>query len=183
MRDRAWAENLLNSSVLRPCIWSQGPWGTTYTSTSDFQSEVGEVFGEIGGELPAKFGRRCSSFFCWGISSEAFSTKTPPQISPSNFTTRFWVVAGPTYICKFELQSEELILNYQQPRSPPHTVSQSIDLGSGFSACIWHHPQIGRQDWPAWGFIARAANKHMHPDLSWSCSTREGQREREREQK
>ena len=57
------------------------------TSTSDFQSEVGEVFGEIGG---------CSSFFCWGKSSEAFSTKTPPQISPSNFTTRFWVVAGPT---------------------------------------------------------------------------------------
>ena len=31
-----------------------------------------------------------------GKSSEAFSTKTPPQISPSNFTTRFWVVAGPT---------------------------------------------------------------------------------------
>ena len=65
-------------------------------STSDSQSEVGEVFGEIGGELPAKFGRRFSSFFCWGRSSEAFSTKTPPQISPSNFTTRFWVVAGPT---------------------------------------------------------------------------------------
>ena len=65
-------------------------------STSDFQSEVGEVFGEIGGELPAKFGRRFSSFFCWGKSSEAFSTTTPPQISPSNFTTRFWVVAGPT---------------------------------------------------------------------------------------
>ena len=35
-----------------------------------------------------------SSFFCWGKSSEAFSTKTPPQISPSNFTTRFWVVAN-----------------------------------------------------------------------------------------
>ena len=35
-------------------------------STSDFQSEVGVVFGEIGGELPAKFGRRFSSFFCWG---------------------------------------------------------------------------------------------------------------------
>ena len=65
-------------------------------STSDFQSEVGEVFGEIGGELPAKFGRRFSSFFYWGKSSEAFSTKTPPQISPSNFTTRFWVVAAPT---------------------------------------------------------------------------------------
>ena len=64
-------------------------------STSDFQSEVGEVFGKIGGELPAKFARRFSSFFCWGKSSEAFSTKTPPQISPSNFTTRFWVVAGP----------------------------------------------------------------------------------------
>ena len=63
-------------------------------NTSDFQSDVGEGFGEIGGELPAKFGRRFSSFFCWGKSSEAFSTKKPPQISPSNFTTRFWVVAG-----------------------------------------------------------------------------------------
>ena len=62
------------------CVWH-------LVSTSDFQSEVGEVFGEIGGELPAKFGRRSSSFFCWGKSSEAFSTKTPPQISPSNFTT------------------------------------------------------------------------------------------------
>ena len=70
-------------------------------STSDFQSEVGEVFGEIGGELPAKFGRRFSSFFCWGKSSEAFSTKSPPQISPSNFTTRFWVVAGPININLF----------------------------------------------------------------------------------
>ena len=29
-----------------------------------------------------------------GKLSEAFSTKTPPQISPSNFTTRFWVVAA-----------------------------------------------------------------------------------------
>ena len=67
-----------------------------FVSTSDFQSEFGEVFGEIGGELPAKFGRRFSSFFCWGKSSEAFSTETPPQISPSKFTTRFWVVEGPT---------------------------------------------------------------------------------------
>ena len=57
--------------------------------------KLAKFFGEIGGELPAKFGRRFSSFFCWGKSSEAFSTKTPPQISPSNFTTRFWVVAGP----------------------------------------------------------------------------------------
>ena len=71
-----------------------------FLSTSDFQSEVGEVFGEIGGELPAKFGRRFSSFFCWGKSAEAYSTKTPPQISPSNFTTRFWVVAGPIFCGK-----------------------------------------------------------------------------------
>ena len=73
-------------------------------SASDFQSEVGEVFGEIGGELLAKFGRRFSSFFYWGKSSEAYSAKTPPHISPSNFTTRFWVVAGPTTqtgLCKF----------------------------------------------------------------------------------
>ena len=34
-----------------------------FLGTSDFQSEVGEVFSEIGGELPAKFGRRFSSFF------------------------------------------------------------------------------------------------------------------------
>ena len=65
-------------------------------NTRDFQSEIGEVFGEIGGELPAKFGRKFSSFFCWGKSSETFSTKTPPQISPSNFTTSFWVVADPS---------------------------------------------------------------------------------------
>ena len=70
-------------------------WALLNVSTSDFQSEVGEVFGEIGGEPPAKFGGRFSSFFCWGKSSEAFSTKTPPQISPSNFTTRLWAVAGP----------------------------------------------------------------------------------------
>ena len=76
-----------------------------YVSTSDFQSEVGEVFGEIGGELPAKFGRRFSSFVCWGNSSEAFSAKSPPQISPSNFTTRFWVVAGPR---KFKRSSSKI---------------------------------------------------------------------------
>ena len=35
-----------------------------------------------------------SSFFCWRKSLEACSTKTPPQIPPSNFTTRFWVEAG-----------------------------------------------------------------------------------------
>ena len=44
-------------------------------STSDFQSEVGEVFSEIGGELPAKFGRRFSSFFCWENSQKHFPPK------------------------------------------------------------------------------------------------------------
>ena len=44
-------------------------------STSDFQGEVGEVFGEIGGELPAKFGRRFSSFFCWGNRQKHFPPK------------------------------------------------------------------------------------------------------------
>ena len=45
-------------------------------STIDFQSEVGKVFGEIGGELLAKFGRSFASFFCWGKSSE----KIPPKL-------------------------------------------------------------------------------------------------------
>ena len=40
---------------------------------------------------------RAVFFLCWGRSSEAFCTKTPPQLSPSNFTTRFWVVAGPIF--------------------------------------------------------------------------------------
>ena len=39
-------------------------WALGNLSTSDFQSEVGEVFGEICGELPVKFGKRFSSFFC-----------------------------------------------------------------------------------------------------------------------
>ena len=43
--------------------------------TSDFQSEVGEVFGELGGELPAKFGRRFSSFFCWENRQKHFPPK------------------------------------------------------------------------------------------------------------
>ena len=60
---------LPNSCLLNP---------NRFLSTSDFQSEVGEVFGEIGGELPAKFGGRFSSFLCWGKLSEAFSTKIPP---------------------------------------------------------------------------------------------------------
>ena len=44
-------------------------------STSDFQSEVGEVFGEIGGELPAKFGTRFLSFFCWENCQKHFPPK------------------------------------------------------------------------------------------------------------
>ena len=47
------------------------------------------------GKFGGNFAVFVRSFFCWGKSSEAFSTKTPPLISPSNFTTRFWVVAGP----------------------------------------------------------------------------------------
>ena len=47
-----------------------------YLSTSDLQSEVGEVFGEIGGELPAaKFGRRFLSFFCWENRQKHFPPK------------------------------------------------------------------------------------------------------------
>ena len=47
----------------------------TFLSASDFQSEVGEVFGEIGGELPAKFGRRFWSLFCWGNRQKHFPPK------------------------------------------------------------------------------------------------------------
>ena len=49
-------------------------------STSDFQSEV---FGEIDGELPAKFGRRFSSFFCWENCQKHFH-----QNSTANFTIK-----------------------------------------------------------------------------------------------
>ena len=45
-----------------------------HLGTSDFQSEVGEVFGKIGGELPAKFGRRFLSF-CWGNRQKHFPPK------------------------------------------------------------------------------------------------------------
>ena len=49
--------------------------GRTCLSTSNFQSEVGEVFGEIGGELPEKFGRRFSSFFYWENRQKHFPPK------------------------------------------------------------------------------------------------------------
>ena len=48
-------------------------------STSDFQIEVGEVFGEIGGELPAKFGRRFSSFL-ESIAGENRQKRFPPKL-------------------------------------------------------------------------------------------------------
>ena len=57
-------------------------------------------------ELLAKFGKRFSSFFCWGKLSETYSTKTPLQISPSNFTTRFWVAAGPRDIWSSQVQAQ-----------------------------------------------------------------------------
>ena len=104
-----------------------------FLSTSDFQSEVGEVFGEIGGELPAKFGRRFSSFFCWGKSPEAFSTKTPPQISPLNFTTRFWVVAGPNFSLDFQGQQFDL----QFCRPPGQQCSFKVQ--SRKINAIWRH--------------------------------------------
>ena len=48
-----WKRN--DSHVLRE---TRGPvHKNPLLSTSDFQSEVGEVFGKIGGELLAKFGR------------------------------------------------------------------------------------------------------------------------------
>ena len=43
-----------------------------------------------------------------GKSSETFSTKTPPQFSPSNFTTRFWVVAGPKISISLEIFNLDL---------------------------------------------------------------------------
>ena len=69
-------------------------------STCDLQSEVGKVFGEIGGELPAKFGRRFSSFFCWENRQKRFP-KFPPKLHrkfhhQTPLQLRFLVVAGPS---------------------------------------------------------------------------------------
>ena len=54
---------LLTKLLQKKKLFKKNSFGAII-STSDFQSEVGEVFGEIGGELPAKFRRRFSSFFC-----------------------------------------------------------------------------------------------------------------------
>ena len=55
-----------------------------FLSSSDFQSEVGEVFGEIGGELPAKFGRQIFELLLLGkIVRSIFH-----QNSTANFTAK-----------------------------------------------------------------------------------------------
>ena len=54
-----------------------------FLDSSDFQSEVGEVFGEIGGELPAKFGRRFRASFAGKIVRSIFH-----QNSTANFTIK-----------------------------------------------------------------------------------------------
>ena len=66
--------------------------------TGDFQSEVGELFGEIGGELERRsLAGKIFELLCAGeVRQKHFPGGTPPQISPSNFTTRFWVLASPT---------------------------------------------------------------------------------------
>ena len=67
------------------CLWRIGEFGgrakfcfggrNVHQGTSDFQSEVGEVFGEIGGELPAKFGRRFQASFAGKIVRSIFPPK------------------------------------------------------------------------------------------------------------
>ena len=65
--DESWSGSLEHSkrTAIFKINWVHCKRRGPELGTSDFQSEVGEVFGEIGGELPAKFGRRFSSFFCW----------------------------------------------------------------------------------------------------------------------
>ena len=52
-------------------------------------------------KLVANFRRSLADYFRASFAGENrqkhFPPKLPPQISPSNFTTRFWVVAGPRY--------------------------------------------------------------------------------------
>ena len=134
--------DLLSNLLFR----KRAEYGLGELSTSDFQSEVGEVLGEIGGELLAKVGKRFSSFFCWGKSSEPFSTKTPPQISPSNFTTRFWVVAGPgesgfKHRTQFERKQRGGLMKGQSWRMCPRSGfwgSRNIKNHSVFFQPGWH---------------------------------------------
>ena len=83
-------------------------------STTDFQSEVGKVFGEIGGELSAKCGRRFSNLSCWGKSSEAFPPTLHRKFHHQTSLTRFWVVAGPKNRSPEQLQKN---LNCKQEAS------------------------------------------------------------------
>ena len=90
-----------------PSLQSSGPIGPLssslglsrffwdFLSTSDFQIEVGEVFRRNWWRTSGEVGKEILELLLLEKSSEAFSTKTPPESSPSNFTTRFWVVAGP----------------------------------------------------------------------------------------
>ena len=64
-----------NISVRYPILQHIARYLCDTPGKSDSQSEVGEVFGEIGGELPAKFGRRFSSFFCWENRQKHFPPK------------------------------------------------------------------------------------------------------------
>ena len=68
-----WVDQDAWGKIASPIFWDLDE--RQKLSTSDFQSEVGEVFGEIGGELPAKFGRRFSSFFCGGNRQQHFPPK------------------------------------------------------------------------------------------------------------
>ena len=72
-RSHFGALKIANFSAGFPRLASK--FARTCQGSSDFQSEVGEVFGEIGGELPAKFGRRFSSFFCWENRQKHFPPK------------------------------------------------------------------------------------------------------------
>ena len=66
------------------------------------------------------------------------STKTLPQISPSNFTTRFWVVAGPT---------SAFWLNYFAKSGVPvsHVVPQKKIIGNELSATRGLPLPLGRE--------------------------------------
>ena len=93
-------------------VWTNGARSSLKVSVL---TGIGPI--ECSSLLPAKFGRRFLSFFCWGKSSEAFSTKTPPQISPSNFTTRFWLVAGPTFGWTHSCRSVLLVVPLRKHRT------------------------------------------------------------------
>ena len=114
-------------------------WSVRIISASDFQSEVGEVFGEIGGELPAKFGRRFSSFFCWGNRQKHFPPKLHRKFHHQTSLRGFRVVAGPRIIPNSSQGSAFIIICCREgfrgglvPKRP------SLLLGGGGS---WRTPK------------------------------------------